>query len=273
MFYLYIYLDPRKPGKFCYENCASFFFEPIYVGKGKGDRAFSHLREVNQRRSTNNIKINKIKKILDSGLVPIVMILYYSSEEEILALEEQYIKTIGILADQTGPLTNIRKNTWEGNYAQIQETAKSRSGNRSLGKRFYTVTDGETTMRINASELQNYLEKGFTRIKWERPLKSNSMSRPQSSNPMFGKSAVKGRKWITTENNECLFLTEQEIQNIKVDFRYGRRVDKNTKKRIILEGSLHSEYMSDEEISTLPKGTRYQIGLVWRPSKKIFFVQ
>ena len=40
--YVYVYLDPRKPGKFIY-NDFSFEFEPFYVGKGYGDRAFGHL--------------------------------------------------------------------------------------------------------------------------------------------------------------------------------------------------------------------------------------
>ena len=33
--YTYIYLDPRKPGKFSYPNLKmSFLYEPFYVGKG-----------------------------------------------------------------------------------------------------------------------------------------------------------------------------------------------------------------------------------------------
>jgi hypothetical protein len=33
MHYLYMYLDPRKPGRFSYLNKISLLFEPIYVGK------------------------------------------------------------------------------------------------------------------------------------------------------------------------------------------------------------------------------------------------
>jgi hypothetical protein len=36
-FYVYIYLDPRKPGNFVYGDFL-FKFEPFYDGKGKGDR-------------------------------------------------------------------------------------------------------------------------------------------------------------------------------------------------------------------------------------------
>lgn len=45
MYYLYIYLDPRKSGHYSYDSLASFFYEPIYVGKGNGNRLVSHLKE------------------------------------------------------------------------------------------------------------------------------------------------------------------------------------------------------------------------------------
>ncbi len=40
-FYTYIYLDPRKPGTFIYDNMFEFEYEPFYVGKGKGNRIYS----------------------------------------------------------------------------------------------------------------------------------------------------------------------------------------------------------------------------------------
>lgn len=33
-FYVYVYLDPRNPGKYNYDDL-SFDYEPIYIGKGK----------------------------------------------------------------------------------------------------------------------------------------------------------------------------------------------------------------------------------------------
>jgi hypothetical protein len=36
IFYNYIYLDPRKPGRYTFKNLNfSLLFEPFYVGKGK----------------------------------------------------------------------------------------------------------------------------------------------------------------------------------------------------------------------------------------------
>jgi len=42
IYYNYIYLDPRKPGKYNY-NHMCYLYEPIYVGKGKNNRYKSQI--------------------------------------------------------------------------------------------------------------------------------------------------------------------------------------------------------------------------------------
>jgi hypothetical protein len=67
-FYIYIYLDPRKHGKYCY-NDICFLYEPIYIGKGKNKR----WKITNDRTPIFKNKINKIKRL---EIEPIVFKLY-----------------------------------------------------------------------------------------------------------------------------------------------------------------------------------------------------
>lgn len=56
-YYNYIYLDPRKPAKLTIEEFGiSLLFEPYYIGKGSGDRLFSHLYEKGITRKNTLIK-------------------------------------------------------------------------------------------------------------------------------------------------------------------------------------------------------------------------
>lgn len=79
-YYIYIYLDPRKPGKYKYVEY-EFKYEPFYVGKGKNGR----WKDISDRSEYFKNKINKIKK---SGLKPLVIKLKENLNEEILTQKE-----------------------------------------------------------------------------------------------------------------------------------------------------------------------------------------
>jgi group I intron endonuclease len=99
-YYIYIYLDPRKLGQYCYNNIC-FLFEPIYVGKGKDNR----WKDKNKRTNLFKNKINKIKK---SGLEPIILKLYENlNEDQSFETEKQLIKEIGRINSKTGLLVNM----------------------------------------------------------------------------------------------------------------------------------------------------------------------
>jgi hypothetical protein len=61
-FYIYIYLDPRKPGKYVY-GMYVFDYEPFYVGKGKDKQYISHLREAVKKISESR-KDKKLRRLL-----------------------------------------------------------------------------------------------------------------------------------------------------------------------------------------------------------------
>jgi hypothetical protein len=105
-FYVYAYLDPRKEGKFKYDDY-EFDYEPFYIGKGKNSRILRHL---NFNIGNNGLKKNKIKKIIDIGMKPILIKIKENlSNSDALTLEEELINKIGRLIRKTGPLLNFTK--------------------------------------------------------------------------------------------------------------------------------------------------------------------
>ena len=69
-FYVYVYLDPRKPGKYKYGEY-EFDYEPVYVGKGTNYRLNSHLYEAfsNKNIWKNERKCKRICEIIKDNLI------------------------------------------------------------------------------------------------------------------------------------------------------------------------------------------------------------
>lgn len=104
-YYVYVYLDPRKPGNFIYEDL-KFDYEPFYVGKGLHKRCYVHLK--NNKRLTNTYFKNKILKILSLNLSPIIIkYIENLTEEKSYEKEGECIDKIGRITLKTGPLVNI----------------------------------------------------------------------------------------------------------------------------------------------------------------------
>lgn len=132
-YYTYIYLDPRKPGKYIY-GIYVFDYEPIYVGKGKGPQCFRHLKQVkykyntqekimncNQKNGINKLKMIKILHILDMGLEPIIIkFIENVTENESYSCEENLVRTIGRIDLKTGPLTNLCEGGRRGENPSLQ---------------------------------------------------------------------------------------------------------------------------------------------------------
>lgn len=105
VYYTYIYLDPRKPGNYKYDNLI-FNYEPFYVGKGKNNRCYIGLKD--NSKIKNTFKYNKINNIIKSGYFPIIEKIFENiSNIDACKYEIDIIKKIGKLTDKTGPLLNI----------------------------------------------------------------------------------------------------------------------------------------------------------------------
>jgi len=121
-FYVYIYLDPRKPGIYRYRDF-EFDFEPFYVGKGKSSRwkIENHIDKNDNSKWLTN-KINKI------GIKNIIVKKIYTLLEELTAfnLEKELISSIGRKDLKLGPLINFTDGG-EGGSNPSQETREKRS--------------------------------------------------------------------------------------------------------------------------------------------------
>jgi hypothetical protein len=155
-YYVYVLLDPRKPGTFVYDG-GTFSFEPFYVGKGKGYRykhhAWAHLRG---QPSGNSYKARKIKNIYESGLEPLVKRKYCESESKAFELEIRMIKSIG--RGSKGPLTNLS----DGGEGQTgtKWTDKARKKKSKQVKEHYQTLDP-----ARKEEIQKKRNSSLARVK------------------------------------------------------------------------------------------------------------
>lgn len=110
MYYVYLYLDPRKTGTFVYgEYC--FSCEPFYVGKGSGKRSIAHIQPKNLK--TKSPKNQKINKLIRNGYKPIILLIQETlTESDAFNLEIKLIETVGRKDKNEGPLLNL----YDGGY-------------------------------------------------------------------------------------------------------------------------------------------------------------
>ena len=168
-FYVYIYLNPLKPGIFKYDNL-SFEYEPFYVGKGcykridyHFDKIKTHLITGNKIKEANMHKYNTIVQIIKNNKEPI-RIKYKNEllEESALNLEIEIISIIGRSDLHKGPLTNLTdggekiKLTAE----QIQKIIDHHTG---------TFRSAETKLKISkAKQGQKFSESHKKNLKHKR---------------------------------------------------------------------------------------------------------
>lgn len=96
-YYVYHLLDPRDK-------------QPFYVGLGKKDRMYHHVREVlNESYKVNTPKTERIREILETNLdVEHKIIKRFNTRKEAQRFEIEQIKYYGRVDQQTGILLNLK---------------------------------------------------------------------------------------------------------------------------------------------------------------------
>lgn len=239
-YYTYVYLDPRKPGKYCYET-VSFTLEPIYVGKGCGKRHVHHIKH-SDKYPHNPYLQNKLNKIYALNLQPIIIKLIDSiSEREALNLEKQLIKEIGRRDLAKGFLTNFTDGG-EGLRNPSQET-RQKIRNANLGKKLSMEARRKISERVSGERNSMFgrTHSENTRRRLSEANRGKKLSEETKEkirkaevgrqSPFKGKHHSKEARMKVSEANRGKRLSE-ETRNKMARAHLGRKCSEQVKLRI-----------------------------------------
>jgi hypothetical protein len=231
-FYVYVFLDPRKPGKYVYDNIC-FTYEPFYIGKGTSNRII-----ISKYSKLNPLKTNKIKKIESSGLNVISYKLFDNlTETDSFDIEMDLIKRIGKILNETGPLVNFSDGGTGGdnisnhpNRNEIVEKMKlSHLGTKNgfYGKNHTELTKqklSEIMVEITSGERNGFYGKKHTELTKQKQSDIKKNKYDGEKNPFFGKKHNEDTKNIIRKKaseRKHSELTKQKISESGKGKRVG----------------------------------------------------
>ena len=192
LYYTYIYYDPLR------NNI------PIYVGKGKEERVWAHLKLI----GPNSKFMNRLKTLAKNNIMPNIGIYSYLDEEFAFFLEQELISKFGRRDLNTGTLYNltpggeappIQKKRGIGNGRPLSEEtkqknrdARAKQTNLAYGKR-----SEESKQKMSIAHI------GITA--WNKGISPTEETKEKIRNKILGKKFEKVecevcKKMIATNN-------------------------------------------------------------------------
>lgn len=221
-YYVYCYMDTRKPGNYSYDGLDfCFLWEPFYIGKGKGRRIKKGLNCKDNSIVKRN-KINKVKEVISIKLFENL------SERNALLIEEKIINSIGVFW-KGGTLVNIETKCF-GNKIndlirkKMSENHADFSGDKNpmFGKHHKEETKNiiRSTKKINKI-LQydtdgNFIKEwnGYSEITKVYGLKKSNLSK--CCNNKKSSNTIGGYYWMFKQNDK-IEIKLNKIKKLKID--------------------------------------------------------
>ena len=209
-YYVYVYSDPDT-------------YEPFYVGKGKGQRVFDHLKD-----ESETDKVKRINEIMKRGKEPIIEILVHGlNEETALKVEAAAIDLIGV-----ENLTNLQKGHDSSVHGKIEVSKlDARYSHRKLMPK--DIKDNIMLIRINRlyrndmTPLELYeATRGYWKVKLENAKKVDYVLSVYDGMVLEVYEVVEWLPALSTFMNRKYSL---DLENLKKRYEFvGKIVDDET---------------------------------------------
>ena len=210
-YYVYVYLNPTKPGQFTYGDY-TFDFEPFYIGKGKGYRYVSHLSEAKSKKKYNKKLSHFHNTLFSIDLNPIIKILHYDlSEEESWTYEKLLISIIGRRDENKGLLTN-KTNGGEG---QSNRTAWNKGLTKYTDERIMAYTN-KIDPNVRMNNLKKAQKKALEYFKNMSQDEKNKISERVTNYAKIHGAKFKGCKH---KESDKLIMKEKWLESHKTLFK------------------------------------------------------
>jgi NUMOD3 motif len=242
MYYVYAYLDPLKPGEWLYDGNIKFDYQPIYIGKGKDDRCYDHLKE-----TSNVIFTNKINYWKRNDITHIIIKLAENiSESDAYAIEKSYIKSIGRLDQGLGPLLNLTDGG-DGPAGRVPRNKGKKIGSYLTESGRIKISSANKDKMVSDETKNKIREANLNKPKSIEHREKLSKANKGKASPNKGKTGIwsedqllaasaKRKTWWTTEQRERhgnkfagKKLSDEHRKRIS-DGQRGRRQSEETKR-------------------------------------------